>query len=140
MNPATPTSRFNRLSFKDGDSAEILTIQREAGLSSSQRPNRVYTEPARDTPVFAETEVLVVGGGPAGCAAAVAAARAGAQVLLVERYGHLGGLSTGGLVFWIDRMTDWAGKQVIAGFAVDILDRLPRDSVMGPAREDWGSK
>ncbi|HUZ76360.1 MAG TPA: FAD-dependent oxidoreductase [Chloroflexota bacterium] len=140
MNPATSSSRFNRLSFKDGDSAEVLSIQREADSAGSQRPNRVYAEPARQTPVFAETEVLVVGGGPAGCAAAVAAARAGAQVLLVERYGHLGGLSTGGLVFWIDRMTDWAGKQVIAGFAVDILDRLPSDSVVGPPREDWGSR
>jgi len=39
----------------------------------------------------------VVGGGPAGCAAAVAARRLGAKVTLVERYNHLGGLSTGGL-------------------------------------------
>jgi drug/metabolite transporter (DMT)-like permease len=61
--------------------------------------------------------VLVVGGGPSGTAAAVAAARAGADVVLLERYNHLGGLSTGGLVIWIDRMTDWRGRQVIAGFA-----------------------
>ncbi len=136
----TRADRFNKVSFKDGDSAEILTIKRDGSPDDDVRPKRTHVEPAREIPVYAETDVLVVGGGPAGCAAAVAAARAGADVTLVERYGHLGGLSTGGLVFWIDRMTDWAGKQVITGFAVEILDRLPRESVVGPAREDWGSK
>ncbi len=58
---------------------------------------------------------------------------------LVERYNHLGGLSTGGLVIWIDRMTDWEGTQVIAGFASEILDRLPRDAVAGAPPEEWGS-
>ena len=97
-------------------------------------------EPARETPVHEETDVLVVGGGPAGCAAALAARRAGARVTLVERYNHLGGLSTGGLVIWIDRMTDWTGRQVIQGFAVDVLDRMPRVGLAGPPRADWGSK
>ena len=104
------------------------------------RPARTHHEPARDIPVFAETDVLVVGGGPAGTSAAIAAARLGADVTLVERYNHLGGLSTGGLVIWIDRMTDWTGKQVIAGLGCDYLDRLPKDAVMGPPRGDWGSK
>jgi len=97
-------------------------------------------EPARETPVHEETDVLVVGGGPAGCAAALAARRAGARVTLVERYNHLGGLSTGGLVIWIDRMTDWSGEQVIAGFAREILDRLPDGAVMGAPRDLWGSQ
>jgi NADPH-dependent 2,4-dienoyl-CoA reductase/sulfur reductase-like enzyme len=57
------------------------------------RPRGTIREPARDTPVFAETDVLVGGGGPAGVAAAVGAARLGADVTLVERYNHLGGLS-----------------------------------------------
>jgi hypothetical protein len=96
-------------------------------------------EAARETPVLAETDVLVVGGGPAGTAAAIAAGRLGAEVMLVERYNHLGGLSTGGLVIWIDRMSDWNGKQVIAGLAGDFLDRLPDDAVKGPERSDWGS-
>jgi NADPH-dependent 2,4-dienoyl-CoA reductase/sulfur reductase-like enzyme len=104
------------------------------------RPNRTYREAARDIPVFAETDVLVVGGGPAGTSAAVAAGRLGADVMLIERYNHLGGLSTGGLVIWIDRMSDWSGKHVIAGFAADVLDRLPKEAVMGPSRSDWGSK
>jgi hypothetical protein len=105
-----------------------------------QRPALTYREAARETPVFSETDVLVIGGGPSGTSAAVAAAKLGADVTLVERYNHLGGLSTGGLVIWIDRMTDWEGKQVIAGFARDLMDRLPSDAVMGPPRADWGSK
>ncbi|MEE8436009.1 MAG: FAD-dependent oxidoreductase [bacterium] len=104
------------------------------------RPARTHHEAARDIPVFAETDVLVVGGGPAGTAAAISAGRLGADVMLVERYNHLGGLSTGGLVIWIDRMSDWTGKQVIAGIACEIFDRLPKDAVMGPSRSDWGSK
>jgi hypothetical protein len=104
-----------------------------------EAPARTVHEPARETPVHDETDVLVVGGGPAGCAAAVAARRLGAEVTLVERYNHLGGLSTGGLVIWIDRMTDWEGHQVITGFASEILDRLPADAVAGAPPEQWGS-
>lgn len=96
-------------------------------------------EPGRDIPVYRECDVLVVGGGPSGTAAAAAAAREGADVVLLERYNHLGGLSTGGLVIWIDRMTDWEGKLVIRGFAEELFDRLPADAVAGPGREDWGS-
>ena len=104
------------------------------------RPAGAVFEPARETPVFAETDVLVVGGGPAGTAAAVSAARLGADTMLVERYNHLGGLSTGGLVIWIDRMTDWSGRLAIAGFARELLDRLPAEAMRGPAPADWGSR
>ena len=97
-------------------------------------------EPARDVPVFRVCDVLVVGGGPAGSAAAASAAQLGARTMLVERYGHLGGMSTGGFVLWIDRMTDWQGRQVIAGFASDLLDRVPPDAVLGPPPDLWGAK
>jgi hypothetical protein len=96
-------------------------------------------EAARRVPVYRECEVLVVGGGPSGTAAAAAAAKLGADTVLVERYNHLGGLSTGGLVIWIDRMTDWQGQLVMRGFAEEILDRLPADAIAGPPRGDWGS-
>jgi len=49
-------------------------------------------EPARRTPVYGDYDVVVLGGGPAGIAAAAAAARHGARTLLVERYGFLGGM------------------------------------------------
>jgi len=112
---------------------------------TEKRPRRPPTEQTireapRDVPVHTACDVLVVGGGPAGTAAAVAAARLGADVVLLERYNHLGGLSTGGLVIWIDRMTDWTGRPVIRGFAEEILARLPADAVAGPGRRDWGSR
>ncbi len=105
------------------------------------RPDYGFVEErARRIPVYHRCDVLVVGGGPSGTAAAIAAARTGAKVALLERYNHLGGLSTGGLVIWIDRMTDWEGKLVIRGFAEEVFDRLPADAIAGPERIDWGSQ
>ncbi len=56
------------------------------------------TEPAREIPVIADVDVCVVGGGPGGLPAAIAAARGGARTLLVEMNGYLGGMATAGLV------------------------------------------
>ena len=108
---------------------------------TGERPDlgRVH-EAAREIPVYRECDVLVAGGGPAGTAAAAAAARLGADVVLLERYNHLGGLSTGGLVIWIDRMTGWDGELVIRGFAEEVFDRLPKDAVAGPEPGEWGSR
>ena len=83
--------------------------------------------------------MLVVGGGPAGTAAAVAAGRLGADTVLLERYNHLGGLSTGGLVSWIDRMTDWEGNLLVAGIGAELIDRCGPDACLGPSPEIWGS-
>ena len=115
------------------DAGRALQRRRRGGLGAMAMP-------AREVPVHAETDVLVVGGGPAGVTAAVAAARTGADVVLVERYNHLGGLSTGGLVIWIDRMSDWDGRLVIRGLAEEMLDRLPADAIKGPDRALWGSR
>ncbi len=71
-----------------------------------------------------ETDIVVVGGGPAGINAAIAAGRSGARTLLIERYGFLGGMSTIALVYpWMTYHT-MDGKQVIAGIAQEIIDRL----------------
>src|SRR5271163_2116698 len=101
--------------------AQGIELFSGSGRVRRASPAKTIFEPARQVPVFAETDVLVVGGGPAGTAAAIAAARLGAEVLLVERYNHLGGLSTGGLVIWIDRMTDWSGRRVIEGIAAELI-------------------
>jgi 2-polyprenyl-6-methoxyphenol hydroxylase-like FAD-dependent oxidoreductase len=90
--------------------------------------------------VYGGCDVLVIGGGPAGTAAAVAAGRLGADTVLVERYNHLGGLSTGGLVSWIDRMTDWEGNLIVAGVGEELIDRCGPDATLGPSAEIWGSK
>ena len=117
--------------------SEIFALER----TRTERPALgTLREAQRDIPVYRDCDVLVVGGGPSGTAAAVAAARMGADVVLLERYNHLGGLSTGGLVIWIDRMTDWSGKLVIRGFGEELLERLPADAIAGPARSDWGSR
>lgn len=58
-------------------------------------------EPERNIPVVADGELLVCGGGMAGIAAAISAAKVGAQVMLIEKYGFLGGLCTGSLVITV---------------------------------------
>lgn len=93
-------------------------------------------EPARQTPVVAECEVLVLGGGPAGIAAATAAARTGARTILLERYGFLGGMGTAAMV------TNFCGlhatingsiQQIVRGVADDVLERLARlDGLKAP--------
>jgi FAD dependent oxidoreductase len=94
-------------------------------------------EPERRIPVHATVDVLVLGGGPAGIAAAVSAARAGAETLLVERYGFLGGAGTASMVsnFCGLFAHDAAGEvsQVTHGIADEVLARLAaRDALAKP--------
>jgi hypothetical protein len=87
------------------------------------------TEPSRDTPVMGEWDVVVLGGGPAGIAAAVAAARAGRSTLLVERYGFLGGMGTAaGVTNFCGLHANVHGdiRQVVHGVADDLLARIDR--------------
>ena len=103
------------------------------------------TEPARALPVYGEFDVVVIGGGPAGLAASVSAARHGARTLLVERYGFLGGMGTAGGV------TNFAGlygrhdgemRQVVHGVVDELLQRIdalgglnePQDGMQGRIR------
>jgi len=84
-------------------------------------------------------DVAVIGGGPAGIAAALSAARSGAKTILVERYGFLGGMSTIALVYpWMTFHTA-TGKQVIKGIAQEIVDRLmERNASPGHLRDTVG--
>ncbi|MHA1671362.1 MAG: FAD-dependent oxidoreductase [Promethearchaeota archaeon] len=59
---------------------------------------KMIAEPSKKIPIIAEAEVLVIGGGPSGISAAVSAARAGADVMIVERYGCFGGVITQAMI------------------------------------------
>ncbi len=111
-----------------------------AGTTGGAQPLAVLTEPSRSTPVRYETEVLVVGGGSAGVAAAVAAARNGADVMLVERYGYLGGLATGGLIILLLTLDDGRGRQAVRGLCQETTERMMRrGAAYYPPPEEWGS-
>ncbi|HKA56291.1 MAG TPA: FAD-dependent oxidoreductase [Candidatus Binatia bacterium] len=102
---------------------------------------RFIEELPRSTPVKAETEVLVIGGGSAGVSAAVAAARNGADVILVERLGYLGGLATGGLIILLLTLDDGRGRQVVGGLCQEVTDRLAkRGAAYFPPKAEWGSE
>ncbi len=97
-------------------------------------------EPERKVSIYASADVLVVGGGPAGVSAAIASARNGAKTILLERYGYLGGMATGGLVILIPHLSDGTKKQWIAGLCQEIIDRLDDiGGVLHPKYEDLGS-
>jgi glycine/D-amino acid oxidase-like deaminating enzyme len=90
--------------------------------------------------VVARPDVLVVGGGSAGLAAAVAAARNGADTMLVERFSYIGGLATGGMIILLLTMDDGAGKQTVAGLCQEVVDRMAaRDGVYFPPKEQWNN-
>lgn len=105
----------------------------EKGLPAKESAERLASapesapivEPERKTPVHAAAEVVVLGGGPAGVAAAVAAARCGADTLLLERYSYLGGMATGGNVI---NMANFGppGKVVTKGIPLEYSDRLKK--------------
>jgi hypothetical protein len=69
-------------------------------------------------------DVIIVGGGPSGITAALAAGRANVSALLIERYGFLGGMSSSALVYPWFTFHDLSGNQVIKGIAQEIVDRL----------------
>jgi FAD dependent oxidoreductase len=90
---------------------------------------RTIEEPARRTPLFAEYDIVVLGGGPAGIAAAAVAARARLATLLIERYGFLGGMGTAaGVTNFCGLHANVHGelRQVVHGIADDLLGRIDR--------------
>jgi glycine/D-amino acid oxidase-like deaminating enzyme len=93
-------------------------------------------EPGGDVPVAARADVVVVGGGPAGFSAAVAASRMGAKTVLLERYPYLGGLAAGGMVLVLDDMTN--GQEItVTGTCMEMIDRMAkRGHAVYPPEED----
>jgi hypothetical protein len=95
------------------------------------------TESERQTGIAEECDVLVAGGGVAGIAAALAAARSGANVLLVERECTLGGLATLGLITIYLPLCDGMGRQVIFGIGEELLRLSIRYGAEGKRPEAW---
>lgn len=102
---------------------------------------KYYDEPAASIPVYAECDILVVGGGAAGHAAALAAARAGAKnIILMERYGYMGGDATGGYVIMVPNLS-WYDKAFVRGIQEEWFDRIEAipGAVKGPSLSEIGS-
>jgi FAD-dependent oxidoreductase family protein len=104
-------------------------------------PETQVREPAREIPVVEDADVVVLGGGPGGITAAVAAARQGAKTILVERYGVLGGLATTCLMgplfgyapFGYFDHHDDASQCLLGGIPLEIVRRLQK---IGAAPDD----
>src|SRR6266700_5016182 len=104
-------------------------------------PSKTIEEPARQVPLYGEYEVVVLGGGPAGIAAAVAAARAGRRTLLIERYGFLGGMGTAaGVTNFCGLHANVHGevRQVVHGVADDVLARIDALGGLNAPHEIFG--
>src|SRR3569833_47214 len=101
------------------------------------------TEPPRQTPVIGEYDVVVLGGGPAAIAAAAAAGQHGRRVLLIERYGFLGGMGTAaGVTNFCGLHANVHGehRQVVHGVADDLLARIARLGGLNAPPSGFGTK
>jgi NADPH-dependent 2,4-dienoyl-CoA reductase/sulfur reductase-like enzyme len=99
-----------------------------------------YREEPRDLPIAGRCDVLVAGGGSAGIAAAVAAARTGADTILVERHGSLGGMATGGLIVLLLSLDDGRGRQTVGGLCQELVERLTAlGAAYHPPSDEWGN-
>ena len=98
-------------------------------MSDTQPMPASLSEPSHQTAILGEYDVVVLGGGPAGMAAAVAAARAGRSTLLIERHGFLGGMGTAaGVTNFCGLHANVHGniRQVVHGVADELLARIDR--------------
>lgn len=112
---------------ESGFQSSVITSNKvQANRSNAVLKDGKVIQPQRQLPVLTETDVLVVGGGSAGIVAAIAARRAGAKVTIVERYGHFGGLWTGGLVLTILGHIAAGPKQVCQGIGEEMMRRLDK--------------
>ncbi|MDE0523116.1 MAG: FAD-dependent oxidoreductase [Boseongicola sp.] len=103
----------------------------------TQRDTTLMLVEGEQLPVVDDTDVLVVGGGSAGLCAAASAARNGARVTLLERYHHLGGMASGGMVLVLDDMVNEGNEIVTTGLVTEFVERMERqDGAVYPPPED----
>ena len=135
------TAMTGAAAFAVGAGGLAMPLSAQSKKPSPKNSGKTIREAARQTRICRTADVVVVGGGPGGIGAALTAARSGADTVLIERYEHLGGMGTGGLVTIIPNLSDFSGKQRIAGVSQEWIDRLKRrDAADHPKKEHWGSK
>ncbi len=122
-----------RIFLKSGAAAAALGTTAASAAEPADKPaSNVYRETSRDVPIVERADVIVCGAGPAGVAAAIAAARAGANTRLLEVGGCLGGVWTMGLLSWI---LDHSNK---SGLMRTIIERLDQRKATAPYRHAIG--
>lgn len=106
------------------------TLQSLVGSRNHGRPDGTFRF---ERTIFSETgfDLIVAGGGPAGAAAAVCAARLGLKVLLVEATGCMGGMGTSGLVTAFDPMAN-GERGLVGGFMLEVVETMYRRGFMSP--------
>ena len=82
-----------------------------------------YYEPSKEIPVYGTYDVVVAGGGTAGVVSAIAAARAGAKTLVIERLDCLGGMLTAGMMSLTWCLNDME-KVIVRGIPLELVDAL----------------
>jgi hypothetical protein len=107
------------------------------GQKMSNRNTTLVKTKGEQIQVVADCDVVVVGAGPAGHAAAVSAARNSASVTLLERYHHLGGMASGGMVLVLDDMVTEDNEVVTTGLVSEFVERMEKqDGAVYPPSED----
>lgn len=101
--------------------------------------NEFYAEKSKNLPVKGKKDVVVIGGGMAGVAAAISAARKGLSVLIVEEMGFFGGMATGGWVMPMMSFHNNNGDLVISGIGGEIIDNLMKaGATLGHCKDTIG--
>ncbi|WP_234340219.1 FAD-dependent oxidoreductase [Gorillibacterium timonense] len=110
-------------SFQGMDGCRRMPWKSTLGKRKERLPMSSYAMKTKEIPLHDSYEVIVVGGGPAGCTAAAAAAREGARTLLIEATGSLGGMGTNGL---IPAWCPFSDKErvIYQGLALRVFDSL----------------
>ena len=118
-----------------GGALSAAGMSAPAGAAEQPAPDTgAWHEPARNIPIARDAGVIVIGGGPAGFAAALSAARNGAKVVLVEQFGYLGGTATASLMANINGFRNQVepdATQTVRGIAEEVVLELKRLNGLG---------